>query len=164
MQNPKAVLQIRSVTSRAFEVLLAASPLGTKEHLARVAPSLPALVVRGGVSLGCMASFSGSFLTTSLSPDAAASLRCVGHRPSAAPATRKRSDAVADPSSRCFRSASSLPRLLTGRARSAAVSVGVWRHSSTFGDFIEVVPTHTAASGFLFWVFLFGSLWTKPMQ
>ncbi|HCC20274.1 MAG TPA: hypothetical protein DEP88_03365 [Verrucomicrobiales bacterium] len=40
--------------------------------------------------------------------------------------------------------------LLAERAMFAAVSVGVWRHSSTFGDFIEVVPTHTAASGFVF--------------
>ncbi len=50
------------------------------------------------------------------------------------------------------------PRLLAGRARFAAVSVGVWRHSCTFGDLKEVVPTHTAASGSFFWVFLFGSL------
>ena len=61
-----------------------------------------------------MASFSGSFFATSLSPDAAAPLRCVGRRPSAAPAVRKRPDAVANPSSRHFRSTSSLHSSLQG--------------------------------------------------
>ena len=49
--------------------------------------------------------------------DSGGSLRCFGHRPSAAPAVTKVPDAAADPSSRCFRSASSLCCLLAGRAR-----------------------------------------------
>ena len=114
---------------------------GTRRHRAVTTRA----VSSRGVSLGCMASFSGSSFATSLSPDAAALLRCVGHRPSAAPTARKRSDAAAGPSSRCFRSASFdslrspfgqplvvylrfapvLSRLLAGRALFAAVSVGV---------------------------------------
>ncbi len=82
-------------------MLLAASPLGTKKHLARAAPSLPALVVRGAVVGPRWSSLATRFAPTPIAP-LGHSLRCVGGRPSAAPAVTIVPDAAADPSSRCF--------------------------------------------------------------
>jgi len=84
---------------------------------AGIAPSLPALVVRGAVVGPRWSSLAARFAPTPIAP-LGHSLRCVGGRPSAAPAVTIVPDAAANPSSRCFRSTSSLCCLLAGRARS----------------------------------------------
>ena len=119
-----------------------------KKHLARAAPSLPALVFRGAVAGPRWSTQAAHSSHANRSPRPLPSLcwRPPVSRSGCPQAVRRGCKPL--PVVALFDKLS--PRLLTGRALFAAVSVGVWAHSCTFGDLVEVVPTHTAASGSFF--------------